>query len=350
MQVINTIYNNINSGCEYINRFPITIPESKNFNKKLLNLHNTIYFPDEIQNYIKSHIHYITTYIVNISGKNIHINLYTTSKYSNTKIHNIIFKIILIIYVLNLYASPTCSKNMKIDIYFTPFKRKLPRKLSDILEPINVNGGFSTSGCRNSTTITIYREEDWYKVFVHELFHNLNLDFAIMNIDKWREILERKFEKINHIQSEFKIYETYCETWARILNVAINSYLINLENRNRQKFLSTFRELIAAEQLFSLIQSFKIYKRMHSNIPYIERSNIICYYVFTAALMNNYTTFLNWAKRQGGINFEKTNKNVNSFFNLIWKEYTNPDFLNKMKKTDKIKLGKYTNSLRMILI
>ena len=78
MQVINTIYNNINSGCEYINRFPITIPESKNLNKKLLNLHNTIYFPDEIQNYIKSHIHYITTYIVNISGKNIYITTPTT--------------------------------------------------------------------------------------------------------------------------------------------------------------------------------------------------------------------------------------------------------------------------------
>ena len=51
---------------------------------------------------------------------------------------------------------------------------------------------FSNIGCRETSEITIYREEEWIKVLIHELFHNLNLDFSSMDITEWSNMLSKK--------------------------------------------------------------------------------------------------------------------------------------------------------------
>ena len=127
-----------------------------------------------------------TSYKVNINNKNIIINFYTNKHSSNPEYRDL-YKIFIMLYLLTLYSSKKCSKSLTIDIYFTPFKRSLPKNASDIIGPININGGFTYGGCMSSNKITVYREEEWFKVLIHELFHNLDLDFAEMNIDKWRE-------------------------------------------------------------------------------------------------------------------------------------------------------------------
>ena len=102
---------------------------------------------------------------------------------------------------------------------------------ADPNEPININGGYTYGGCHNSNEITIYRQEEWFKVLIHELFHNLDLDFSTLNIDRWRE----KMFDIFGIESEYNIYETYCETWARILNIAIVSFMKSTNSENINK-------------------------------------------------------------------------------------------------------------------
>jgi len=346
MRILNAIYKNCLDGSNYIENLDIT---EKKENKPLLNqalkkfdqTFQTL-FPKEILTYIKTHIHHKITYNTTICEKNITVNFYTSTQYSNTKLHNMIYKVVLIIYVLNLYASNRCSKKMIIDIYLTPFKRYMPENADDILEPININGGFSTAGCINTGNITIYREEEWYKVLIHELFHNFNLDFATMNIDKWTTILQNKIG----VQSDYAIYETYCETWARILNVIVISFL-ETKQKQKQAFLSTFHELIAEEQLFSMIQCNKIYKRMKSKNNYRENTNALCYYVFVGALMFNYKRFLRWCDGGEQIKFVNTIKNVDSFLSLLLKEYNSPTFLDELKYVDTLKLGKYKKSLRM---
>lgn len=347
MQLIHTLYHNILEGEKYIDNLQLNNYDNTQLNHISFNNASTTYFPKIIQNYIKQHIHHKIIYTTKLNGKNININLYTTSKYSNSKIHTIIFKILLIIYVLNLYTSPACSKNINLDIYFTPFKRELPKKSDDILEPIHINGGFSTAGCNNTSAITIYREEEWYKVLIHELFHNLNLDFAIMNIDKQREILKQQIG----INSKYNIYETYCETWARILNVMIVCFL--KKSNNYQDFLSHLKNSMVNEINFSIIQSNKIMKRIiHSGNKYRENTNVLCYYVFTASLLNNYKEFLNWCNNHNHnkIKFKQTKKNLNEFCHLILNNFNNPDFFKAMQLSNKMKLGKYKNSLRMTLI
>jgi len=346
MQIINTLYHNILEGEKYINNLNLNNYNNTEINHILLNSRST-YFPNKIQDYIKHYMHYKITHKTKLNGKNININLYTISKYSNTKIHNIIFKILLIIYLLNLYTSSNCSKNIDLDIYFTPFKRFIPTNPIHILEPIHVNGGFSTAGCHNKTSITIYREEEWYKVLIHELFHNLDLDFATMNIDKQREILK----ELIGINSKYNIYETYCETWARILNVMIVSFLN--KKPTYRKFLSEFKILMLNEINFSIIQSNKIMSIIiNSGNKYREKTNALCYYVFTAALLSNYKDFLYWCNKHNNnniIKFKQTKNNVDNFCQFILNCYNNQVFFKAMQLCNNIKLGKNNHSLRMTI-
>ena len=200
MLLIHQLYNNILESHKYINKININKKNAIEFKKDLE--YNDDLFPREIKNYIKSKIKHMTRYKTQINSRDVVINIYSRDfSYNDSEM---IYKILLIINVLSLYTSKECSKNLHINIFLTPFKKMLPKKSSDILGPINVNSGFSTSGCINSGKITIYREEEWFKVLIHELFHNFNLDFATMNINKWKD----KMLDIFDIQSEYNIYET----------------------------------------------------------------------------------------------------------------------------------------------
>ena len=61
--------------------------------------------------------------------------------------------------------------------------------------------------------------ELWFKVLIHELFHNLNLDFSTANISK----SVKKLKSYCKLDSDYYIFETYCEIWGRILNVCIKN-------------------------------------------------------------------------------------------------------------------------------
>jgi hypothetical protein len=80
------------------------------------------------------------------------------------------------LYVANHYASRECSQKMNIYIYFTDFKKVLPTS-ERMIHRENANTAFTTS-CQTVTEINLYREEEWFKVLIHETFHNLGLDFS----------------------------------------------------------------------------------------------------------------------------------------------------------------------------
>jgi hypothetical protein len=335
MIFLNTLYNKILEGDKYVKKLDIVRDNGKaNFGKLSK---NNEYFPEKIREYIENNIKDQYVYKTKINNKKIRLTFYTDKK--NKITDEMIHKVFTIIYVLNLYAEKSCSKNLNINIFMTPLKRELPKKSSDILGAINVNGGFSTAGCNDTGEIIIYREEEWFKVLIHELFHNLNLDFSTMNIDKWREILRNKIK----IESEFNIYETYCETWARILNVVMYSFIES--NGKKEIFYDIFNNKILDEQVFSLIQCIKIInriKKLKDPEDYRENSNIFCYYIFTAALINDYNGFMRWCRND--IKFANTIKHVDSFLSLILSNYYSEDFHENLIIVGEIKTDK---SLRM---
>jgi len=62
-------------------------------------------------------------------------------------------------------------------------------------------------------------------------FHNFGLDFSDMNLSS----VNRKLKDHFNVNVEFNLYESYCETWARIINTIFYSYFSVLDNLNPKK-------------------------------------------------------------------------------------------------------------------
>lgn len=357
---LSTFYKDLVESSQYIKKLKIDITDhskSMDINRSNLSKMSNKYFPTEILKYIIQYRKQKITYSTKINDKNIVLNIlnFNMSGYNYHTITNYVDIILIIIHMLSQYSVKKCGKKLIITIFLTPFKRIFPQNKKDIIGPENVNGGFSNIGCLETSSITIYREEEWLKVLIHELFHNLNLDFATMNIDKWVPILLSKFE----IKSEYNIYETYCETWARILNVAIKSFFFIPIPRTsylqkiptRTAFHSTFHKLMQKERLFSLKQANLILKRFKHPLEYLENSNVFCYYILTASLLNNYLEFFEWCNKNNTnlLKFKTTDKSVKLFIELILTEINSEKFKDNLKCVNAHIKGN-EQSLRMTII
>jgi hypothetical protein len=199
--------------------------------------------------------------------------------------------------VATLYTKSECSKEVTVYLYMTDLKKVLPSKKGDTLVPENANTAFTTS-CQPKTEIILYRREEWFKVFIHESFHNLGLDFAGENV---KPTLFRIFP----IKSEFKLYETYTEMWAELMNIIF----ITVEENTREPILKKLEKYIQMERKFSLFQSAKIlnhfgitYKDLFEKTAeadqmrkkYKEDTEIFCYFILKTLLMYNCNDFIEW--------------------------------------------------------
>jgi hypothetical protein len=308
---------------------------------KLVGL-NQKYVPETIRAYI-SDMDQTIVYKVKINNRNLILNLTGINK---TQADNYIVLIFTAIHLLSLNVSKKCAKTITINIYYTPFKKEFSTNKSDILGPEHVNSGYSTIGCLDSTEITIYRKEEWFKVLIHELFHNLGLDFANLSETNWVPTFSKTFE----IDSEYNIYETYCETWARIISTIFYSF-----TPSKNVFISNFYKNMGRERLFSLKQANLILKRFENISDYREKSNVFCYYILTAALLEDYLKFFQWCNNNNAIlfNFKDTKKNVKSFSEFVITQTTSPCFDNALSCVSKVKNIKnksLINSLRMTSI
>lgn len=288
---------------------------------------NTIYIPKTIINWINSNIKYNYNSFINIKNRKININIY-----SNRNINNInyyFFKIELILLILTKYSDKDCSKSVDIKIYLTPFK-----KIWDINKPIdvlNVNTGYSTIGCIDHSSLVLFREEEWYKVLIHELMHNLNLDFANIYREKYKLILKENF----YINSKYDLTETYCEFWARQLNLIIYSYLKISSKKIFDNFYQIYNFALKKELFFSLQQANKLSEIIY--LPeYNEKTNVFCYYILTSVLMYYSSDFIKWCKNNNNslINFKKDNSNVINFIEFIINNYYSNNYIFNLQKSN----------------
>lgn len=266
------------------------------------------------------------TYKVATNINSINISLYFTcyERINPDKIFYYTNNILLVIYLLTVNTNSICAKNIDIKLYLTPFKKIAPKNYNNILGINEINTGYSTLGCRNNTSIVIYRKEEWFKVLVHELMHNLNLDFATNNIIKSK----KKLFKLLQLNIKYEITETYAEIWARLINIAIAA---NINTTDYNKYVLYFQNLLEKEIIFSLQQASKILKFVNNNDNYRENTNAYAYYVFTSALLYNHKDFLEWCDRNNKNIFKikKTDKSISEFTELL---------ITSLKKTNYQKL------------
>ena len=111
------------------------------------------------------------------------------------------------------------------------------------------------SGFKFNNNIVIYRNEELFKILIHELIHYYNIDQFIKEDNKVSNYLLNYIYNINTPKKELKIYEACTETIATILNIIFFSEKINMDNLINNLYI---------EIVFSLIQNSKLFK--YSNI------------------------------------------------------------------------------------
>ena len=256
------------------------------------------------------------------------------------------------IYILNLYSSNKCSNILDLYLYFTPFKKILPNNQLITLSTDHVNTAYTTS-CQKNSEIVLFRKEEWFKVFIHETFHNFGLDFSEMNMYHVNSQLSHIF---NISKIEYNLYESYCETWARIFNVMFSTYYNIPEKlkKNHIEFASVFKINMFKECHHSLFQKSKILHFMDLNFNivtnkrkkeyidicnhlYSEDTSVFSYYVITGLLVNNYINFILWCKKNNTIilQFKKTPSNITNYINFIEKTLKKKNIKNNIEKVEK---------------
>lgn len=221
-------------------------------------------------------------------------------------------------------ASDICSPVMNIQFFMTDFEKKLPNTPKMPLNVIHANTAL-TYGCMKNepTTITVFRIEEWFKVFIHETFHCLGLDFS--HHTKQEAEAKTLLKKTFHVDSPLCISETYAEIWADIMNIIVFHTLQNMPLA--QINVQIEREL-NVERKYAIFQAAKVlqyygYKYedcllqpKNKLMTFIEsETNTFCYYVVRALLMYNLNGFLEWCVKnnQGSIVFMNENVNVAKF-------------------------------------
>ena len=317
------------------------------------------YFPQEIRKVIETKTVNKILYYCVLNERKITLTFFTFKNETNFAIYDKYAKqVFMLIAILTHYSSSECSKSLNIFIYLTDFKRIIPDNNYTILGSYNVNGGFTTT-CDKNSEIVVYRKEEWFKVLIHEAFHNLGLDFSKMNTNQFHS----KIKQIFPINSKFNIFESYCEFWARILNSAFCSYNV-IDNKNDKDAFKTFLDFfIQIERLFYLFQCNKILKFLgisYQNLYetdngshiarenlYKETTNVFAYYIVTAFLLDNYVNVMNWCNKNNlsCFKFNNSQRNLDLFYNLIENSYKRNEFLKNLMCVSNYasKLNKKTN-------
>jgi hypothetical protein len=310
---------------------------------------NSNSFPD----IVRSHIDELTmteiSYNFSLYGRNIKVIFMIEEdniEHELETYNGYVDAIIMWLYVLNQYASKQCVNTLVVYLYFTSLEKNLPDSNILILDEINVNTAFTTT-CPKDSEIVVFRKEEWFKVFIHETFHNFGLDFSDMNNDFANNCILNIFK----VNSKVNLYESYTEFWAEIINASFCSFFSSKEKTNFDDFLSNFEILINFERTFSFFQLVKTlnfmgltYKDLYSTTEqshilrenlYKEKTNVLSYYIIKTILINNYQGSLSWCKSNNFslLQFNKTPSNQKEFCKFIEKNYKTSSMLNGIVDT-----------------
>jgi hypothetical protein len=330
----------------------LQITRPKNFNSNS--------FPEEVRKHIDNLS--VTELCYNFSLFNRNIKLFFIIEEDNVELKLDVYNkhvdaIIMWLYILTEYASKQCASNLVVYFYFTSLEKKLPSSNIEILNENNVNTAFTTT-CPKDSEIVVYRKEEWFKVFIHESFHNFALDFSDMN----NLVCKNRILSIFPVHSEVNLYESYTEFWAEIMNALFCSFF-SLKNKNNiDEFLSNSEFFINFERTYSFFQLVKTlrfmgltYKDLYSkNINskimretlYKENTNVLSYYVIKTILINNYQAFLLWCKNNNLslLQFKKTLANQDEFCKFIEKNYKTSSMLESIDISQKFLNNLYSKN------
>lgn len=364
--ILKKLYNDIKSGDSYVSEIKSKMGDSF-YKLKVDHITNIGQipkpstfppnaFPPEVRRHIDENSIGLLKYNFNLFDRNINIIFLTEDGCVENLIeeyNNYVTNMLVWLYIVDIYSSKKCASQLKIFVYHTSLLKNLPGSNIEILNENNVNTAF-TRTCPSDSEIVVFRKEEWFKVFMHETFHNFGLDFSGFTSLQSLMACNEKILEIFPVNSEVNLFESYTEFWARIMNALFCSFINMKDKNNVDEFLSNADFFINFERIFAFFQMVKVldfmgltYKDIYKKnvisenmrkTMYKEDTNVLSYYVITLILLNNYQDFILWCNINNIeiLDFKKTSKNLDEFCKFIEKKYKTKNILEGVECTEKL--------------
>jgi hypothetical protein len=355
-EILTVLYNEILEAYNYIikrNIYNYSIKKIQSATQIIKpNFFNSKSFPESVRKHIDETMLTEICYTFSLYDRSVKVYflLEVMDTNINIKKYNKYLQSIAIwLYILNIYSSKECSKNITIYLYLTSLEKLLPNSNIHILDETNVNTAFTTT-CPVDSEIVVFRKEEWFKVLIHETFHNFALDFSMMNCSSINQCILDIFK----VNSDVNSYEAYTESWAEIMNALFCSFYALKNVNDINEFLSNSEFYINFERTYSFFQLTKTlnfmglsYTDLYSNTKhssilrenlYKENTNVLSYYIIKTIILNNYQGFLEWCNKNNLslLDFKKTIGNMNEFCKFIEKNYKKQSMLDGIYETQKL--------------
>ena len=303
---------------------------------------NSEYFPKEIQHHILNEQSVAITYNFSVGDRKVVLHFVVFNKREKSvnmrKMQAYAMRVCALLHLVSLHAHrSTCSSTLTLFIYMTPFKKELPDERGDAFDSEHANTGMSYH-CEENNQVVVYRKEEWFKVLIHELFHAMGLSFIESDIPAQVDAaMQKLLQKMYAISHSVRIYETYCEIWARILNVMFDCFADDTghygSGENSDYEFAVFGECVMkglhSDAKFALHQCAKIMHHVgiHPEVllnptdenraivaeKYRENTNVFAYYVLTCVLQNSPELFLEWCYKNNPFKQTKPRANMMQF-------------------------------------
>jgi hypothetical protein len=319
----------------------------------------TDYFPAEIQDYILNEQSVAVTYHFKVDERTITLHFVVFNKrnpdLNMRKLRGHATRVCALMHLVSMHASrATCSSALNIFIYMTKFKKRFPLVKGEAFDTEHANTGMAHH-CTKTNDIVVYRKEEWFKVLIHESFHAFGLSFIESDMPEGVDAaMQRLLQRTYAISHPVRVYETYCEIWARILNVMFACFAPSSHSSSSSSSSSSSRDPVLNMKLnafaecviqglhrdarHALQQSAKIMH--HMGIPhavmmdptkenraivaekYRENTNVFAYYVMTCALQHSPDVFLVWCHKNNPkarmLQFHTIPSNFNGFMEMLY--------------------------------
>lgn len=327
VSILEPLYNEIVNGIVYAKKqFDMDkVKMMINTGNKMFMPSRSRYMPNEITEYIGKNLKQQVQYSCLVGTRKLLVRFgLFDNKLEFSELEYYFQMIVSWIHTISLYSDKSCGRTQVINFYLTDFKKLFPKSSVKILGPFNCNSGSSTV-CSDSNTITIYRSEEWFKVFIHETFHSFGLEPK----HHCETRLSNYISTLLPIQSNVRVSEAYVETWARLINV-VYSAIINSDGRD--EFYNILRFSLQIECLFSVYQAVSVLNFMNldynsvidktsvaAKMMYKENTHVFAYYILSASFMCNIFGFVRWCTKTNTkwLQFYNSNRSCKSFERLI---------------------------------
>ena len=286
-------------------------------NKKILNIINdNIFLSNEFNNIIEEFIIFQTS----ISYNNNKIYIFNIINDKN-KINKIIDGIKIIINYLNNFTEIT---GLILYIVLSDVKKNLINK-KYILNGDNIN-----SGICSYKYIYIWREEELFKVLIHEMIHFFKLDkhkIAFKDYKNEMMILGNN----NYI---LNINETYTELLALIINNIIYT-IIKCKDNRKQNFIENYKyEVINSyNNVIKVLKYYDInnFNELYNKNNFNQETNVFSYVIIKFLLMF-YVEELNIFYKDKNNKIRINDGNINEYTNIVKKVLINNKYIELINK------------------